>query len=142
MTEQLLTSANLLARQAERESSARTYPRNLPLAVGRASGVEVFSVEGRRYLDFFSGAGALALGHNHPVILEAVRRQLDTFVHGLDLPTPVRDALTTELLGTLPPRMRDDFKIHWCAPTGSDAVEAAVKLCKRAWWPSPAPITG
>lgn len=128
----MTTDAELLARQAERESNARTYPRGLPLAVGRALGTELWSVDGKRYLDFFSGAGVLALGHNHPRVVEAVERQLHTFVHGLDLPTPVRDELTTQMLATLPHGLQGRMKVHWCAPTGSDAVEAAIKLCKRA----------
>ena len=66
------SEAELLARQAARESMARTYPRGLPIAIGRAQGAEVFSVDGRRYLDFFAGAGVLALGHNHPRVVEAV----------------------------------------------------------------------
>lgn len=128
----MTTDAELLRRQASRESNARTYPRSLPIAVERASGVEVWSVDGRRYLDFFSGAGVLALGHSHPRVVEAVERHLRTFVHGLDFPTPARDDLTTELLATLPSALEGKMKIHWCAPTGSDAVEAAIKLCKVA----------
>ncbi len=126
------SEAELLARQAARESMARTYPRGLPIAIGRAQGAEVFSVDGRRYLDFFAGAGVLALGHNHPRVVEAVEAQLRKLVHALDFPTPARDEVTTELLQTLPRGLAGKMKIHWCAPTGSDAVEAALKLCKRA----------
>lgn len=54
--------SELLARQAARESMARTYPRGMPLAIGRALGAEVFSVDGRRYLDFFAGAGGSPSG--------------------------------------------------------------------------------
>lgn len=122
----------LLRRQAERESNARTYPRGMPMAVARAQGTEVFSVEGRRYLDFFAGAGVLALGHNHPRVQAAVRDQLDDLVHALDFPTPTRDRFVTALLSTLPADMRDNMRVHLCSPTGSDAIEAAVKLCKRA----------
>ena len=92
----------------------------------------MFSVEGRRFLDFFAGAGVLALGHSHPRVIEAVSRQLGNFVHGLDLPSPARDDLTTELFEVLPEALRANGKVHFCAPTGSDAVEAAIKLCKRA----------
>jgi diaminobutyrate-2-oxoglutarate transaminase len=124
--------AELLARQAARESNARTYPRGLPVAVGHARGCEVWSVEGKRYLDFFAGAGVLALGHSHPKVVEAVRKQLDVFVHGLDLPTPARDAFVTAVLDLLPSALRGKMRVHICAPTGSDGVEAAIKLCKRA----------
>ena len=130
--ETLLTSAALLARQAERESNARTYPRGLPLAIAHARGCEVYSVEGIRYLDFFSGAGVLAVGHNHPKVVEAVRAQLDLVVHALDLPTPTRDQFVSDVLELLPRGLRDQMRLHICAPTGSDAIEAALKLCKRA----------
>ncbi|MFL5322056.1 MAG: aspartate aminotransferase family protein, partial [Myxococcaceae bacterium] len=92
---------------------------------------DVWDVDGRRYLDFFAGAGALALGHGHPAVVEAVRAQLEVFTHGLDFPSETRDAFVTELLGTMPESMRD-YRVHLCAPTGTDAVEAAIKLCKRA----------
>lgn len=127
-----MTSDELLRRQAEREWNARTYPRNLPLAIDRALGAEVWDVDGRRYLDFFAGAGTLALGHGHPRVIAVVEAQLPKLVHALDLPTPVRDAFVSELLATLPPALRGTMKVHLCAPTGSDAVEAAIKLCKRA----------
>jgi diaminobutyrate-2-oxoglutarate transaminase len=126
------SSRELLERQAARESNARTYPRSLPLAIARAKGCEVFSIEGKRYLDFFAGAGVLAVGHNHPRVVEAVRRQLELVVHALDLPTPARDRFVSDVLDLLPERLRGRMRVHVCAPTGSDAVEAAVKLCKRA----------
>src|ERR1700754_4534899 len=98
----VFSSAELLERQAARESNARTYPRGLPLAIAHARGCEVWSVEGKRYLDFFAGAGVLAVGHNHPRVVEAVRNQLDLVVHTLDLPTPTRDRFVTDLLSLLP----------------------------------------
>lgn len=127
-----LSDQALLTRQASRESNARTYPRGLPFAPARALGAELWSVDGRRYLDFFAGAGVVALGHNHPVVVDAVRRQLDSLVHALDFPTPARDELVSEVLELMPEGLRGKVRIHICAPTGSDAVEAAIKLCKRA----------
>ena len=128
----ILSQAALLERQSLRESNARTYPRAMPLAIARAKGVHIWDVDGRQYLDFFAGAGALALGHNHPRVQEAVRRQLDLVVHALDFPTPTRDAFITELLSVVPESLRQRARVHICAPTGSDAVEAAIKLCKCA----------
>jgi diaminobutyrate-2-oxoglutarate transaminase len=129
----MLTESEILARQAARESNARTYPRRLPVAIAEARGCEIRSVSGETYLDFFAGAGVLAVGHNHPRVVEAVRRQLDQVVHTLDPPTPTRDAFVDALLDLLPAgEARDDWRVHVCAPTGSDAVEAALKLCKIA----------
>jgi len=122
----------LLEHQARTESNARTYPRRLPVAVAEAAGSYLVDVDGRRYIDFLSGAGVLALGHNHPDLIAAVRDQLTKLTHGLDLPTPVREEFKRRQLGMLPESMRDSMRMHFCGPTGADGVEAAVKLCKKA----------
>src|SRR6266536_2510023 len=124
----------ILARQARRESSARTYPRNLPLALVRGEGIHVTSSDGRTFIDCLAGAGTLALGHNHPVVVEAVRAALDRGLplQTLDLATPVSDELVTELLAELPPELARGARIQFCGPSGADAVEAAWKLTKTA----------
>jgi diaminobutyrate-2-oxoglutarate transaminase len=122
----------LLASQEANESSARTYPRRLPVAIAEASGSYITDVDGRVYIDFLTGAGVLALGHNHPALVAAVQDQLTRLTHGLDFPTPVREEFKQNQLAMLPASMRGEMKIHFCGPTGSDAVEAAVKLCKKA----------
>jgi diaminobutyrate-2-oxoglutarate transaminase len=124
----------ILRRQAARESSARTYARSLPIVPVRARGMTVEGADGRRYLDCLSGAGTLALGHNHPVALEAIRSVLDSGapLQVLDLATPVKDAFTTALFETLPPQLAAGARIQFCGPAGTDAVEAAVKLVRTA----------
>ncbi|MDT8912360.1 diaminobutyrate--2-oxoglutarate transaminase family protein [Amycolatopsis sp. PS_44_ISF1] len=123
-------SAEYLARQDSRESNARTYPRRLPVALERGEGAYVEDVDGNVFLDFLAGAGVLALGHNHPEVVAAVEQQLGKLVHGLDLPTPVKDEFTEAHLALLPEPMRARTKVHFCGPTGANAVEAALKLCK------------
>ncbi|MEU8779897.1 diaminobutyrate--2-oxoglutarate transaminase family protein [Streptomyces sp. NPDC048606] len=125
-------NAELLEFQERHESNARTYPRNLPLAIRRASGSHVLDMEGKSYIDFLSGAGVLALGHGHPQVLDAIVEQLPLLTHGLDIPTPVKAEFTRRHLEMLPEGMRDRMRMHFCGPTGADAVEAAVKLCKTA----------
>ncbi|WP_371584092.1 diaminobutyrate--2-oxoglutarate transaminase family protein [Streptomyces sp. NBC_01314] len=124
----------MLRRQAAREPAARTYARALPIVPVRARGLTIEGADGRRYLDCLSGAGTLALGHNHPVVLEAVRKVLDSGapLHVLDLATPVKDAFTTELFRTLPPGLADRARVQFCGPAGTDAVEAAFKLVRAA----------
>ncbi len=124
----------ILRRQAARESAARTYARALPIVPVRARGLTIEAADGRRYLDCLSGAGTLALGHNHPVVLEAIRTVLDSGapLQVLDLATPVKDAFTTELLGTLPGELAERARIQFCGPAGTDAVEAALKLVRTA----------
>ncbi|EPH44074.1 putative Diaminobutyrate--2-oxoglutarate aminotransferase [Streptomyces aurantiacus JA 4570] len=127
-------AAGILRRQSARESAARTYARALPIVPVRARGMTIEGADGRRYLDCLSGAGTLALGHNHPVVLESIRTVLDSGapLHVLDLATPVKDAFTTELFRTLPPALADRARIQFCGPAGTDAVEAALKLARTA----------
>ncbi|MCS0605731.1 diaminobutyrate--2-oxoglutarate transaminase family protein [Streptomyces sp. LP11] len=124
----------ILGRQSARESSARTYARALPIVPVRARGLTIEGADGRRYLDCLSGAGTLALGHNHPVVLEAVRGVLDSGapLTVLDLATPVKDAFVTELFRTLPPGLAERARVQFCGPAGTDAVEAALKLARAA----------
>ncbi|MEU6308768.1 diaminobutyrate--2-oxoglutarate transaminase family protein [Streptomyces chartreusis] len=124
----------ILRRQSARESAARTYARALPIVPVRARGLTIEGADGSRYLDCLSGAGTLALGHNHPVVLEAIRKVLDSGapLHVLDLATPVKDAFITELFRTLPPGLADNARVQFCGPAGTDAVEAAFKLVRVA----------
>ncbi|MFD5885971.1 diaminobutyrate--2-oxoglutarate transaminase family protein [Streptomyces sp. NPDC060334] len=129
-----VAAETILRRQAQRESAARTYARSLPIVPVRARGLTIEGADGRRYLDCLSGAGTLALGHNHPVVLEAIRAVLDSGapLHVLDLATPVKDAFTTELFANLPAALAADARIQFCGPAGTDAVEAALKLVRTA----------
>ncbi|ACY18639.1 aspartate aminotransferase family protein [Haliangium ochraceum] len=125
-------SRELLERQDRFESSARTYPRRLPLALARAHGSYIEDFDGNVFIDFLSGAGVLALGHGHPELVAAVEAQLGGVLHTLDFPTDTRDQFAHALLGMLPDPMRERMKIHFCGPTGADATDAAIKLCKTA----------
>ncbi|MFJ7344721.1 aminotransferase class III-fold pyridoxal phosphate-dependent enzyme [Streptomyces sp. NPDC101110] len=124
----------ILRRQAAREPAARTYARALPIVPVRARGLTIEGADGRRYLDCLSGAGTLALGHNHPVVLEAIRTVLDSGapLSALDLATPVKDAFLTELLHTLPPDLAERAHVRFCGPAGSNAVETAYALVRAA----------
>ncbi|WP_272949275.1 diaminobutyrate--2-oxoglutarate transaminase [Agrobacterium larrymoorei] len=123
-----------LKRQARRESNARSYPRRFPLALKSASGCTVTDVEGRTYLDCLAGAGTLALGHNHPEVIDSLQNVLTSGLplHTLDLVTPVKDKFVSDIYETLPADLRDVAKIQFCSPSGTDAVEAAIKLAKTA----------
>ncbi|MDX2960043.1 aminotransferase class III-fold pyridoxal phosphate-dependent enzyme [Streptomyces acidiscabies] len=106
----------------------------LPIVPVRARGLTVEGADGRRYLDCLSGGGALALGHNHPVVLAAIRKVLDSGapLHAPGLATPVKDAFVTELLRTLPPGLAGHARVRFCGPAGTDAVAAALTLARTA----------
>ena len=124
----------LLLRQQQQESNARSYPRRIPLALKRARGIYVEDVEGRQFIDCLAGAGTLALGHNHPVVIDAIQQVIadELPLHTLDLTTPVKDQFVQDLFGLLPEALRREAKIQFCGPTGTDAVEAALKLVRTA----------
>ncbi|WP_084572758.1 diaminobutyrate--2-oxoglutarate transaminase [Methylocapsa aurea] len=123
-----------LARQDAIESNARAYPRRLPVALKSGAGARVIDTDGREYFDCLAGAGALALGHNHPVVVEAIRAALDEGapLQTLDFPTPLKERFIEELFETLPADFAAEARIHFCGPSGADAVEAALKLVKTA----------
>jgi diaminobutyrate-2-oxoglutarate transaminase len=125
-------SAELLARQERYESAARVYPRHFPFAVAEAQGSYIRDLDGNVFIDFLAGAGVLSFGHNHPELVEAATQQMSVFTHGLDMPSPAKDAFTEAQLSMLPEPMRDHMKIHFCGPTGANAVDAAIKLAKTA----------
>jgi diaminobutyrate-2-oxoglutarate transaminase len=125
-------SAELLARQDRHESNARTYLRHLPIAIDTAEGSFVRDLDGNVFIDFLTGAGVLSLGHNHPELVAVATEQLGRFTHGLDLASPAKDAFIEAQLSMLPAPMRDRMKLHFCGPTGANAVEAALKVCKTA----------
>ena len=129
-----LTDNDLLERQRRLESNARSYPRRLPIALARAKGVYVEDVAGRVFIDCLAAAGTLVLGHNHAVPREAIERALrdDLPMQTLDLATPMKDRFIQELFALLPPELAARAKIQFCGPTGTDAVEAALKLVKTA----------
>ena len=123
-------SAELLLRQDRRESNARVYPRHIPIAVDEARGSFVRDLDGNVFIDFLTGAGVLSLGHNHPELVRVVTEQLGRFAHGLDLPTPAKDAFTEAQLSMPPPAMRGRTRVHLCGPTRANPVDAATKLRK------------
>jgi diaminobutyrate-2-oxoglutarate transaminase len=127
-----MRSAELLDRQQQRESSVRTYPRRLCIAIRRGRGSYVQDVDGNVFIDFLNGAGVLPLGHSHPELLEAIAQQLPLLTHGLDFPTEIKDEFVTTQLAHLPAEMRKTTTIEFCGPSGADAVDAALKLCKTA----------
>jgi diaminobutyrate-2-oxoglutarate transaminase len=116
-----------------KESAVRSYCRNWPVVFDRAYGSWLYAEEGRPYLDFFSGAGALNYGHNNPVLKRPLTDYLasDRVIHSLDMFTVAkREFLDTldELI--LAPRQLD-YRVQFPGPGGANAVEAALKIARK-----------
>eukprot|EP00500_Bicosoecida_sp_ms1_P001095 CAMPEP_0203810246 /NCGR_PEP_ID=MMETSP0115-20131106/2821_1 /ASSEMBLY_ACC=CAM_ASM_000227 /TAXON_ID=33651 /ORGANISM="Bicosoecid sp, Strain ms1" /LENGTH=584 /DNA_ID=CAMNT_0050719031 /DNA_START=19 /DNA_END=1774 /DNA_ORIENTATION=+ len=122
-----------LVRASQRESNARSYVRKFPMVIAEADGVTLTDTDGRVYLDCLGCAGTLALGHNHPVVKEA----LLSYIGGptpkplqvLDMASVEKDHFVTKLFEVLPDNLS---RVHFCSPAGTDALDAAVKMCKIA----------
>jgi diaminobutyrate-2-oxoglutarate transaminase len=117
----------------EVESEVRSYSRNWPAVFDVARGSELWDVEGRRYLDFFGGAGALNYGHNPPALKRPLLEYLerDGITHGLDMHTQAKaDFLTAFRDRILKPRDMD-YRVQFPGPTGTNAVESALKLARK-----------
>lgn len=130
----MLYNREFIERQNNTESNARSYPRKFPFALNNAKGSWVEDVEGNRYLDALCGAGTLALGHNDEEINSAMVELIQSGMplHTLDITTPIKDEFVDTLLNLLPVKDRNQYKIQFCSPSGTDAVDAALKLCKTA----------
>src|SRR5580704_4289984 len=124
-------SREMLAEQDELESSARSYPRSVPVAIEEGRGATMRDVDGNTYIDFFGGAGVLNVGHNHPAVARAASEQQQKLVHALDFPTKPKLRLMRKLRTLLPGRLRENARFHFGGPTGSDAIEAALKLTRN-----------
>ncbi|WP_370933720.1 diaminobutyrate--2-oxoglutarate transaminase [Amycolatopsis sp. cg13] len=117
----------------ELESEVRSYSRGWPVVFDRAQGSRIYSEDGKPYLDFFAGAGALNYGHNNPYLKKALVDyiQRDGVTHALDMFTVAkRDFLETFQEKILAPRELD-YKIVFPGPGGANAVEAALKLARK-----------
>jgi diaminobutyrate-2-oxoglutarate transaminase len=120
-------SRKLLSYQDQNEGSAVSYARGMPMALKRGRGATIEDADGNIYIDMFSGAGVMAVGHAHPEVLEAARRELENVTHALDIPTQSRADLVKLLKELLPKELT---RVFFGGPTGSDAVETALKLAK------------
>ncbi len=116
-----------------RESAVRSYARSMPRQFNRAQGVWMHDNQGGRYLDFLSGCSTLNYGHNHPLLKQALLDYVaaDGITHGLDLHTDAKaDFLDAFESLILKPR-KLDYRAMFTGPTGTNAVEAAIKLARK-----------
>ncbi|MDH5357575.1 MAG: diaminobutyrate--2-oxoglutarate transaminase [Gammaproteobacteria bacterium] len=117
----------------EIESEVQSYARSFPRVFNKAQGEYLYDEDGNQYLDFLAGAGTLNYGHNNPVFKEKLLDYIhsDGITHGLDLHTKAKgEFLETFNEKILKPRGLD-YMIQFTGPTGTNAVEAALKLARN-----------
>ncbi|NIN36886.1 MAG: diaminobutyrate--2-oxoglutarate transaminase [Gammaproteobacteria bacterium] len=116
----------------ELESEVRSYVRSFPVIFDTAEGSHLFDEQGNKYIDFFAGAGTLNYGHNNPLINDAVIEYLQRMgiVHGLDKATKAKQAFLQKFRDTILEPRNLSYKIQFTGPTGTNAVETALKLAR------------
>ncbi|GAC69027.1 diaminobutyrate--2-oxoglutarate transaminase [Gordonia soli] len=115
------------------ESEVRSYCRSWPTVFTRARGSYITDQSGREYLDFFAGAGSLNYGHNNPVLKSALLEYIenDGITHGLDMATVAKGKFLEAFHGKILSPRGLDYKVQFPGPTGTNAVESALKLARK-----------
>lgn len=109
---------------------AQTSPFPMGLEVARAAGVYLYDQSGKKYLDLIAGIGVSSLGHCHPKVVEAVKKQAETFMHVMvygEFVLSPQVALANLMVQHLPKRLDNVYFTN----SGTEATEGAMKLAKR-----------
>jgi len=110
---------------------AKTTPHPLGISISKGKGVYLTDTKGKKYIDFVAGVSACSLGHCHPKVVKAIRKQskqyLHVMVYGEFAQAPAVE-LCKELVALLP----DNQESVYLTNSGTEAIEGAVKLAKRA----------
>ncbi|MEX2353834.1 MAG: aminotransferase class III-fold pyridoxal phosphate-dependent enzyme, partial [Gammaproteobacteria bacterium] len=115
------------------ESEIRAYCRSYPVVFATARNARQTDVDGKEYIDFFAGAGVLNFGHNNPELKAAVIKYMesDGVLHSLDLMTRAKQEFIQAFVETILKPRNMEYKLQFMGPTGTNAVEAALKLARR-----------
>lgn len=117
----------------EYESEVRSYCRIFNEELQFAKGCKIKDVNGKEYIDFFCGAGALNYGHNNDYIKSKVIDYIsnDNIMHALDMYTVAKEEFISYFENNILKPRSLDYKIQFPGPTGTNAIEAALKLARK-----------
>lgn len=115
------------------ESEVRGYVRSFPTVFCSAKNALLVNEAGQHYIDFLAGAGSLNYGHNHPILKKSVIEYMldDGVVHGLDMATQAKKEFMQAFEQHILKPRQLNYKIQFTGPTGTNAVEAALKLARN-----------
>lgn len=108
----------------------QTSPFPLLIEADYARGSYIYDKNGKAYLDFIAGVAVNNVGHNHPTVIEAIKKQLDKHMHVMVYGEFIQDAemeMAERLTAILPSNLNMVYPVN----SGTEANEAAIKLCKR-----------
>ena len=109
---------------------AKTTPNPLGLEVSKAKGSYIFDSKGKKYLDFVAGISACSLGHRHPEIIKAIKKQLNKFLHVMVYGEYVQEP-SVKLCKKLASLLPKNLEVTFLTNSGTEAIEGAMKLAKR-----------
>ncbi len=117
----------------ELESNVRSYCRSFPAVFSKAKGHSLWDTHGKEYLDFFSGAGALNYGHNHPRLKQALLKYIeeDNIAHSLDMYTEAKAQFLDQFSEIILTPRHMPYRVMFPGPTGTNSVESALKLARK-----------
>ncbi|HLW05296.1 MAG TPA: aminotransferase class III-fold pyridoxal phosphate-dependent enzyme, partial [Azoarcus sp.] len=115
------------------ESEVRSYCRSFPAVFETAKGAWITDENGKRYLDFFAGAGVLNYGHNPDRLKKALIDYVsaDGITHALDMYTTAKRRFIERFQEVILAPRGMDYKLQFPGPTGTNAVESALKLARK-----------
>lgn len=115
------------------ESEVRGYVRSFPCVFTHAKGARLTAEDGREFIDFFAGAGVMNYGHNHPALKTALLEYLaeDHIIHSLDMATAAKVRFLERFEEVILKPRGLDYRVQFPGPTGTNAVEAALKLARK-----------
>ncbi|TNH44495.1 diaminobutyrate--2-oxoglutarate transaminase [Photorhabdus luminescens subsp. sonorensis] len=115
------------------ESKARSYCRRFPVIFRNGIGSTLIDIDGKSYIDFLCGAGALNYGHNNTIIKQQILKYIqdDGIILGLDLYSEAKmEFISTFVDKILKPRQLE-YRLQFTSPTGTSVIESAVKLARK-----------
>ena len=110
---------------------AQTTPKPIALEVKKARGSYIIDKDNKKYLDFVAGVSACTLGHSHPKVIQAVRRQMRKYLHVMVYGEFVQDE-PVQLVKLLADHLPEQLSCTYLTNSGTEGIEGALKLAKRA----------
>ncbi len=128
-----MTQAPDVAAFERLESEVRSYCRSFPTVFQKSSGHLLTDEQGRSYIDFFAGAGALNYGHNPWPLKQALLEYLvnDGVTHSLDMYTSAKRRFLERLEERVLAPRGLEYRVMFPGPTGTNAVESALKIARK-----------
>ncbi|MEA5504481.1 diaminobutyrate--2-oxoglutarate transaminase [Halotia wernerae UHCC 0503] len=133
LSRKLNTQSQLTEVFEKYESNVRYYCKSFPVVFDRAKSSTLYSELNREFIDFFSGAGTLNYGHNNPLMKKEISEYLtrDGISHGLDMYSSAKKTFLSKFSSIILEAKGLDYKVQFSGPTGTNAIEAALKLARN-----------